>query len=67
MIILPLPPQCALHMGAQSLRERAEIADSLSRIRRSRGELRAAEAYAAEAQDLREVATYLDGLSRGGA
>ena len=61
----PPPDGPALHAAAEALTNQAIIEGSLARSKKARGELTRAEAHRAKAENLWQVARYLERASKG--
>lgn len=66
-MMAPLPDGPALFQAAEALTSQAMIAGSLARSKKERGEYTQAEAYRAKAENLWQVARYLERASKGEA
>lgn len=64
-MMAPHPDGPALHVAAEALTNQAIIEGSLARSKKARGELTRAEAHRAKAENLWQVARYLERASKG--
>lgn len=66
-MMAPPPDGPALHAAAEALIDQAMIESSLARSKKTRGELTRAAAHRAKAENLWQVARYLQRASKGEA
>lgn len=66
-MMAPPPDGPALRVAAEALTNQAIIEGSLARSKKARGELTRAEAHRAKAENLWQVARYLERASKGEA